>query len=119
MNSIELLLQSKLRDALFEQRKRIAASLLELAEPAAARLQGQTMSNNEPRQPEQQVKKTEAVNTGERRQKKAEQISKLNQQVTNLQSKAATAKDPEAMRSRLDILRTKLALAQKEMQAID
>jgi hypothetical protein len=95
MNAIEQLFRKKLSKALAEEKKRIAASLLEvMAAPKTAPGAGNV------------AKKQGAANA----------VKNAQAQVQAMQSKAATAKDPVKFKAALQAAKDKLKLAQDKQR---
>lgn len=90
MTAIEQLLRNKLAARLDEEKRKIAETIL-IEEPA---------------------------DPAEKKAKKAAQIGRLQQQISLLQGKVSSAKDPAAAKDALDIKKEKLKLLQNELAMI-
>lgn len=91
MNSIEKLIQTKIRELMAEERKRVASSLF-VSEDAIALMH--------------------------RKQKKMASIQKQRQALSDLQAKAGKSKDPAAMTQKLSLMRQRVQLSQSELAAM-
>lgn len=90
MTAIEQLLRNKLAARLNEEKRKIAESIL-LEEP---------------------------LNIAQKKAKKQERISALQSKIALLQGKVSSAKDPQAAKARLDIMKEKLQLAKDELASM-
>ncbi len=111
MDSVQELIRQKLSAALQEQRKRVAAKLFEVIQPAATA----------PATPSGASPATKTADPGAvaaKKKAKMDQINALRAKIAALQGKASTAKDPTAMRQQLQTQQQKLSAMQAELSAI-
>jgi len=104
MTAIEELIRQKLNIALEEEKRRIANGLFEVT-TANKSMQGAGVPTN-------------GAMVAQRKQEKADQLKAMQFKLDNLQATAGKAKNPDAVRTQIEVLKQKMDLKRQEMNAV-